>query len=149
MTRTAGPNRTLVWELAGGEALVPPSDLEVVLLELVSNAADATAPGGRIAIRVRDETLEAPPAGISPDVRPGRYSILEVEDDGPGVAQTDLPHIFEPFFTSRPSHEGRGLGLSVVYGIVASCGGSVLVDSAPGAGTRVRVYLPQSAVKAS
>jgi signal transduction histidine kinase len=149
MSRTAGPDRTLTWDLGEGDALVPPSDLEAVLLELVSNAADATAPGGRIAIRVRDETLGAPPRDVSPALKPGRYSVLEVEDDGPGVAQGDLPHIFEPFFTSRPSHEGRGLGLSVVYGIVASCGGAVLVDTAPGAGTRVRVYLPQSAVKAS
>lgn len=149
MSRTAGPDRTLTWDLGEGDALVPPSDLEAVLLELISNAADATAPGGRIAIRVRDETLEAPPRDVSPALKPGRYSVLEVEDDGPGVAQGDLPHIFEPFFTSRPSHEGRGLGLSVVYGIVASCGGAVLVDTAPGAGTRVRVYLPQSAVKAS
>ena len=149
MKLTAGPDRILTWDLAGGDALVSPADLEAVLLELVSNAADATAPGGRIAIRVRDETLGAPPAGMSPDTLPGRYAVLEVEDDGPGVAQGDLPHIFEPFFTSRPSHEGRGLGLSVVYGIVASCGGAVLVDSAPGAGTRVRVYLPQISVVAS
>lgn len=147
MTRTAGPERTLTWDLAEGDAVVPPSDLEVVLLELVSNAVEATGPTGQVAIRVRDETLEATPAGSPADVRPGRYSILEVEDDGPGVAQADLPHIFEPFFTSRPSHEGRGLGLSVVYGIVASCGGTVLVDTAPGAGTRVRVYVPHVGVK--
>jgi len=147
--RAAGPHRILTWDLAEGDALVSPSALGAVLLELVSNASDATGPGGRIAIRVRDETLVTPPAGMSRDAPPGRYSILEVEDDGPGVAQSDLPHIFEPFFTSRPSHEGRGLGLSVVYGIVASCGGAVLVDSAPGAGTRVRVYLPQISVEAS
>jgi signal transduction histidine kinase len=149
LARTAGPERTLTWDLADGEALVPPSDLEAVLVELVSNAVDATNPGGRITIRVRDETLEATPAGVSPDVPPGRYSILEVGDDGRGVAEADLPHIFEPFFTSRPSHEGRGLGLSVVHGIVASCGGAVLVDSAPGTGTRVRVYLPQGGGKPS
>jgi len=147
--RTAGPDRALGWDLAEGDALVPPSDLETVLLELVSNAVDATAPHGRITIRVRDETLEAPPAGAPSGVRPGRFSILEVEDDGPGVEQADLPHIFEPFYSSRPCHEGRGLGLSVVHGLVARCGGAVLVDTAPGTGTRVRVYLPQSAVSAS
>jgi signal transduction histidine kinase len=148
MSRTVGPNRTLTWGLSGGDAPVRPSDLEAVLLELVSNAVDATTGAGRIAIRLRDETLSSSPPGASPAFDPGRYSVLEVEDDGPGVAAGDLPHIFEPFFTSRPSHEGRGLGLSVVQGIVASCGGSVLVDTAPGAGTRVRVYLPQGAVKA-
>ena len=149
MRQAAGPDRVLTWDLAEGDALVHPSDFAMVLFELVSNAADATAPGGRIAILVRDETLEAPPAANASDVPPGRYSILEVGDDGSGVADRDLPHIFEPFFTSRPLHEGRGLGLSVVYGIVASCGGAVLVDTAPGAGTRVRVYVPQSAVRAS
>jgi signal transduction histidine kinase len=149
LTVTAGQERALTWDLSEGDALVPPSDLEAVLLELVSNAVDATLPGGRIVIRVRDESLETMPAGISPELPPGRYSILEVGDDGPGVAQEDLPHIFEPFFTSRPKHEGRGLGLSVVHGIVAGCGGAVLVDSAPGEGTRVRVYLPHSDGKAS
>ncbi|MFI5198605.1 MAG: sensor histidine kinase, partial [Thermoanaerobaculia bacterium] len=149
MSRTAGRDRALGWDLVNGDAHVPPSDLEAVLLELVSNAAEATAPGGRITIRVRDETLEAPPRDASPALKPGRYSVLEVEDDGPGVAPGDLKRIFEPFFTSRPTHEGRGLGLSVVYGIVASWGGALLVDTAPGAGTRVRVYVPQSAVKPS
>jgi signal transduction histidine kinase len=146
---TAGADRTLSWDVAEGEALVPPSAIEVVLRELVSNAIDATAPGGLISIRVRDETLASSSRDLSPDLKPGRYSVLEVEDDGPGVAQGVLSHIFEPFFTSRPGHEGRGLGLSVVRGIVASCGGAVLVDTAPGTGTRVRVYLPQSAVQAS
>jgi signal transduction histidine kinase len=137
--RTVGPDRSLAWDLAEGDALVPSSDLETVLLELVSNAADATSPGGRVTIRVRDEALGSAP---SADTRPGHYSILEVEDDGRGVAQADLLHVFEPFFSSRPAHEGRGLGLSLVHGIVASCGGAVLVDSAPDAGTRVRVFLP-------
>ncbi|HVO50842.1 MAG TPA: ATP-binding protein, partial [Thermoanaerobaculia bacterium] len=127
----------------------PRSDLEAVLFELVSNAADATSPAGRITIRVRDETLQAAPAGASRDLPSGRYSILDVEDDGRGVAGDVLPHIFEPFYSSRPGHEGRGLGLSVVHGIVAKCGGAVLVDTEPGAGTRVRVYLPQSAVSAA
>jgi signal transduction histidine kinase len=149
MEQVAGPDRVLTWDLAEGDALVPTSDLEAVLLELVSNAADATASGGRITIRVRDETLEATPARASRDLPPGRYSILDVEDDGRGVAGDVLPHIFEPFYSTRPSHEGRGLGLSVVHGIVAKCGGAVLVDTEPGAGTRVHVYLPQSTVKAA
>ena len=149
MRRRAGADRVLVWDLAEGVALVPPSFLEAVLLELVANAVEATAPGGRIAIKLRDETVGTPPSEASPPLGPGRYSVLEIEDDGPGVAREVLPHIFEPFFTSRPRSEGRGLGLSVVHGIVASCDGAVIVDSTPGAGTRVRVYLPQSAVKPS
>lgn len=140
--RMAGPDRVLTWDLAEGDALVSPSDLEAVLLEIVSNAVDATVPGGRIAIRLRDETFEKPPTGMSPDPRPGRYSVLEIADDGRGIAGEDLPHVFEPFFTSRPRHEGRGLGLSVVYGIVTSRGGGLLLDSGSAAGTLVRVFLP-------
>ncbi len=143
--RMAGPDRVLTWDLAEGEALVSPSDLEAVLLELVSNAVDATARGGRIAIRLRDETLEAPPAHMSPDPRPGRYSVLDILDDGPGIPEDSLPHLFEPFYTTRPGHEGRGLGLSVVYGIVTSRGGGLVLDTGSGAGTRVRVYLPLDA----
>jgi signal transduction histidine kinase len=149
LTRVAGPDRTLTFDLREGEALVPPSDVEVVLLELVSNAVDATTPGGRIAIRVRDERVASRQPGRTPEPDAGLYSVLEVEDDGKGVAPGDLPSLFEPFFTSRPTHEGRGLGLSVVHGIVTSCGGSVLVENAPGAGARIRVFLPQSAVKPS
>jgi signal transduction histidine kinase len=148
MRRAAGPDRTLTWDLAEGDALVPPSGLEAVLFELVSNAAEATASGGRITIRVRDETVQSPPAGTTPDLLPGFYSILEVEDDGRGVGTDDLPHVFEPFYSTRPGHEGRGLGLSVVHGIVAKCGGGVLLDTEAGGGTRVRVYLPQGVVRA-
>ena len=134
----------------GGDALVPPSELEAVLLELVSNAADATAPGGpHHDPAPRRDARGSPPGGPSSAESAPTYSILEVEDDGPGVSGADLPHIFEPFFTTRPDHEGRGLGLSVVHGIVTQYGGAVLVDTAPGAGTRIRVYLPQSAVRPS
>ncbi len=73
---------------------------------------------------------------------PGRYSVLEVADDGRGIPAADLPHVQDPFFTTRPLHEGRGLGLSVVYGIVAGLGGGLLVQSVPGAGATVKVYLP-------
>ncbi|HVO49664.1 MAG TPA: hypothetical protein VMV60_01605, partial [Thermoanaerobaculia bacterium] len=68
MKQIAGPDRILTWDLAEGDALVPRSDLEAVLFELVSNAADATSPAGRITIRVRDETLQAAPAGASRDL---------------------------------------------------------------------------------
>ncbi|MFI5120883.1 MAG: ATP-binding protein, partial [Thermoanaerobaculia bacterium] len=66
----------------------------------------------------------------------------EVADTGRGIGASDLPRIFEPFFTSKPLHEGRGLGLCVVHGIASSYGGGVLVDTTPGVGTRVGVYVP-------
>jgi Histidine kinase-, DNA gyrase B-, and HSP90-like ATPase len=111
-------------------------------ISISSVSAEATAAGGRITIGVREVTLLQPPPGMSLHPRPGRYSVLEVADDGRGIEPGDLPRIFEPFFTSRPLNEGRGLGLSVVRGLVSSYGGGLLVDTAPGSGTRVSVYLP-------
>jgi signal transduction histidine kinase len=142
--RVVGGDRELVWELAEGEggAVVGPAAVEAILRELVMNAVDATPVGGRITIRVRDELLSSAPSGMAPAPPAGRYSVLEVEDTGRGIAPGDLPRVHEPFFTTRPLHEGRGLGLSVVYGIVAGLGGGLLVGSASGAGARVGVYLP-------
>jgi hypothetical protein len=144
VSRGSGEDREMSWDVAddGGGALVDPSELEAILRELVSNAVDATPAGGRISIRVRDETLSEPPPRMSPRPRPGRFSVLDVEDAGRGIAAGDLPRILEPFFSTRPANEGRGLGLSVVHGVVASYGGGLVVDSVPGAGTRVSVYLP-------
>jgi signal transduction histidine kinase len=144
VTRQLGTDREMAWEMpdAGGEASVDPSELEAILRELVANARDATPNGGRITIRVLDERVSQPPAGISPTVPSGRYSVLEVADTGRGIAPADLPRVLDPFFSTRPIHEGRGLGLSVVHGIVASCGGGLLIDTVPGTGTRVSVYLP-------
>jgi signal transduction histidine kinase len=139
-----GGERELAWEMAdaGGTAVVGPAAVEAILKELVANAVDATPVGGRITIRVRDETLSAPPVGMAPIPPSGRFSVLEVADNGRGIATGDLPRVHEPFFTTRPMHEGRGLGLSVVYGIVAGLGGGLRVESVPGAGARVSVYLP-------
>ncbi len=144
INRAYSPDREVVWELAegSGDALVNPLELESILRELVLNAGEATPPGGRVTIRVRDETLSQAPPGMSPPLLPGRYSVLEVADTGHGIEPRDLPHIFEPFFTTKPLHEGRGLGLSVVRGLVSSYNGGLLVNSVPGAGTRVSVYLP-------
>jgi signal transduction histidine kinase len=143
------PDREVIWELAetGGDALMSPADLKAILRELISNSVDATPAGGRITIRVRGETLSAPPPGMSPSPRPGRYSVLEVADTGRGIESRDLPRIFEPFFTSKPLHEGRGLGLCVVHGIASSYGGGVRVDTTPGAGTRVGIYVPVTPIE--
>lgn len=143
------PDREVIWELAetGGDALMSPADLKAILRELISNSVDATPASGRITIRVREKTLSAPPPGMSPSPRPGRYSVLEVADTGRGIESRDLPRIFEPFFTSKPLHEGRGLGLCVVHGIASSYGGGVLVDTTPGAGTRVAVYVPTTPIE--
>jgi two-component system cell cycle sensor histidine kinase/response regulator CckA len=146
----AGSGRAVSWEMAheGGTSLAGPAAVQMILKELVANAVDATPAAGCIAIRVRDETLVSPPSGMTLIPPPGRYSVLEVTDTGRGIAPGDLPRVHEPFFTTRPIHEGRGLGLSVVYGIVVGLGGGLLVESVPGAGAGacVRVYLPTAPI---
>ena len=125
-----------------GTANVGAAAVEAVLKELVSNAVEACADCGRIAIRVHDCALSSSPSGMTLAPAPGRYSVLEVSDTGRGIRQDDLARIHEPFYTTRPLHEGRGLGLSVVYGLLAGLGGGLRVESEPGRGAAVSVYLP-------
>ncbi len=119
------------------------SQLQQVLTNLVLNAAEAIGPaGGTILIATGEEqchgaVLERNRAGNEP--APGRYACLRVTDTGPGIEPHVQQRMFDPFFSTK--FIGRGLGLSVVMGIVRGHQGVLLVDSAPGAGTTVRVLL--------
>jgi len=104
--------------------------LQQVLLNLLSNARDAVEGGGRIVVRTS---------------RSGGIVTLEVVDDGVGIAEEDLPRIFDPFFSTKGRGKGTGLGLSISYGIVREHEGSMHVESVPGAFTRFRVELPVAA----
>jgi len=101
--------------------------LQQVLLNLLSNARDAVEGGGRIEVRT---------------VQAGLRVVLEVEDDGIGISEHDLPRIFDPFFTTKGRGKGTGLGLSISYGIVREHDGAMHVESVPGRFTRFRVELP-------
>jgi CheY-like chemotaxis protein len=78
-------------------------------------------------------------------IRPGLFAVLTVADEGVGMTDEIKQRIFEPFFTTKSSGQGTGLGLAMVYGLAHSSGGTVVVDSAPGAGSRFHMYLPASA----
>jgi signal transduction histidine kinase len=143
MNRMVGDRHIMIWDVAknAGTALVAPSDLETIIRELVTNAGEATYIGGRITIRVQEETLAPGSKKIVPRPLPGLYSVLEVADNGRGFAEEDLPHVMEPFFKSKGPEQGRGLGLSVVHGIASRYGGGLQIETEPGMGSRVRVYL--------
>ncbi|MFA7013613.1 MAG: response regulator, partial [Desulfobacterales bacterium] len=87
-------------------------------------------------------------ASLNPDFRPGKYQKLTVEDAGHGIQPEIMDRIFDPFFSTKPTGEGTGLGLSVVHGIIKNHGGVVLVSSGPGEGTVFEVYFPVMEVEA-
>jgi CheY-like chemotaxis protein len=98
--------------------------------------------GGRLTIGTGNEEITDYDPRASPELPPGHYVTLTVRDTGKGIDPEVLPSIFQPFFTTKENGRALGLGLATVYGIVKQCEGHVEVESVPGKGTTVRVYLP-------
>jgi PAS domain S-box-containing protein len=119
-----------------------PAQLQQALVNLVVNAREAMPEGGRLRLTTVSVDLEA--ARLPPGVgaAPGPYTRITVEDNGIGMSREVASRAFEPFFTTKESTGASGLGLSTVYGIVAQSGGFVRIESAPGRGTIVHVFLP-------
>jgi signal transduction histidine kinase len=123
-------------------ALADPTQLEVMILNLVINARDAMPAGGRIRIETRN-VREVPPA-LAAELNPGEYVALAVSDTGTGMPPDVLGRAFEPFFTTKVQGKGTGLGLSQLYGFARQSGGTVRIDSELGEGTTVTIYLPRT-----
>ncbi len=119
-----------------------PHQLETALLNLAVNARDAMPEGGRLDIVAGNARLTTPLASADGDVEPGAYVRIRVVDSGAGMSKEVREAAFEPFFTTKPVGKGTGLGLSQVYGFVRQSRGHIMLDSAPGRGTCVTIFLP-------
>ena len=144
LRRLLGERTTLTASLHSvGQVRVDPSQLEQVVLNLITNARDSLPQGGRVELETKDVQLELGDIGQLPDLSPGPYVVISVTDDGDGIPAQALPRIFEPFFTTRLG--GTGLGLATCYGIVKQSGGHIAVQSESGRGAVFSVYLPRVA----
>ena len=145
LASTLGRNIRIETDLAAElwPAMVDPTQVEAVILNLAINGRDAMKDGGVLTIRTRNLTLD--PADPGPHrADPGDYVVLEVADTGAGMSPEVKERAFEPFFTTKPQGEGGGLGLSQVHGLALQSGGDVRIDSRPGFGTTVTVLLPRA-----
>ncbi len=117
---------------------VDTAELELAILNLAINAKDAMPGGGRLHLRVAraDHAMGSAP--------PGNFVLVSLSDSGSGIEPELLERVFEPFFTTKPAGQGTGLGLSQVHGFCARAGGAAVVNSRPGEGTTVHLYLPAS-----
>jgi signal transduction histidine kinase len=112
---------------------VDPGHLQQILINLLTNAIEATPAGGLV--QVTGESL-------ADDGRPG--VAIAVQDTGAGIPENVLPRIFDPFYSTKPAHEGAGLGLSICRDLVRSNGSEIRVASKPGEGTTFTVWLPEA-----
>ncbi len=120
-----------------------PTQVYQVLMNLCTNAAHAMREeGGLLEITLGPEHIPNPHMNYEYNLQAGAYLKLTVRDNGCGMEQSTIEHIFEPFFTTKKEGEGTGLGLSVVYGIVKDCGGTIHVSSQPGKGTTFTILFP-------
>jgi nitrogen-specific signal transduction histidine kinase len=121
-----------------------PGQIEQLIMNLAVNARDAMPRGGHLSIETRNAEIGDAHPRLRDGVRPGRYVILVVSDDGVGMDSETQAHMFEPFFTTKEPGKGTGLGLAIVYGVVKQLGGWTHVDSRPGQGATFEIYLPRA-----
>ena len=144
LRRTLGERVSIQTTLAPdvGRIHADPAELENALLNLAVNARDAMPDGGTVTIETANVVDGDPSAEGWRDGNDAPHVLIAVRDSGVGMDRETLARAFDPFFTTKEPGRGTGLGLSQVYGFVEQSGGHVLIDSQPGKGTTVRIYLP-------
>lgn len=146
LARTLGESVQLVTDLQADmpAAYVDENQLESALLNLAINARDAMPDGGQLRIATRHLTVTDAPLllGRGITLAVGGYAVVSVTDSGTGMTPDVLERVFEPFYTTKPIGQGTGLGMSMIYGFMQQSNGQVWVESEPGAGTTVSLYLP-------
>ena len=134
-----------LWSVLGDR-----SQIEQVVMNLVSNARDAMSPHGEllsgdtVTIETRNLRPEESLTDLPGDIRPGPYVLLTASDNGPGMSPKVQEHMFEPFFTTKEFGKGTGLGLATVYGVVKQHHGYVSCTSEVGHGTTFQIYFPRN-----
>jgi signal transduction histidine kinase/CheY-like chemotaxis protein len=143
LQQTIGPTIQLVIEAEPKLwlAQVDPGQLELAILNLALNARDAMPQGGTLRIKSEARHVES---GGPPDLASGDYVVVSISDTGTGMDAETLARAFEPFFTTKEIGHGSGLGLPMVQGFAAQSGGTVQIESAPGRGTKVELWLPRA-----
>ena len=132
------------WPAGLWHALVDPAELESAILNLSINAQDAMPGGGRLNIEASNVVIDSVYAAVAGLDRTGEYIVIAVQDTGTGMPRDVMARAFDPFFTTKAPGKGTGLGLSMVYGFARQSGGQVMIDSEPGRGTMVRLFLPRA-----
>ncbi len=144
LERTIDKRIAIALKLAAPADLIlgDPGQMGQVVLNLAVNARDAMPDGGRLVLSTRQVEMRPEDAHLYPELSPGAYLELSVEDTGLGIARHVQARIFEPFFTTKGPGKGSGMGLAVVYGILRGHGGSIRVESEENAGATFRIFLP-------
>ncbi|PIE60315.1 MAG: hypothetical protein CSA31_02675 [Desulfobulbus propionicus] len=131
---------------SSGKMVIDPGQMHQIIMNLCTNAKHAMQEdGGVLTIKVTDRDIEPNDMLLNrnPDVHPGAYICLSVDDTGHGMEPDIMKRIFEPYFTTKEKDVGTGLGLAMVHGITKSCGGAIMLESHVGKGTTFTLYFPR------